>query len=411
MGLFEAITVSGASEPAAFLYVQDRGILGLGTAPRTSFGMMRTCGNVFLPKICPGSSGSVNVSRDERWTNSSTEGWDWRIPEDLAQLYQSGLRLQPSTVSSFFDIESRLYNIEFNPDQNNQTYIVDSFRPLGSFVLGDKATAVDGLVLDIENGAIGFRNHTAPTRTQFGAQWDEDLLFLQPETSCVSLNLSLRLNLPQSGQDSDGTQFLVDDGGFVNMDIQSPWRLKMGDYVWYDNTQEDAQLEWRAQATAWTVNVLHAYFFNVTKAGDRKAYVNSELGKQFPINSTFLKSDVNSIDATDHYFALITNFPSASEINGTVEIYNQSWAGNYYPNPFNMSSLNFTYLGDQCSGVGSDLVGMVNMTNIYVKCGLVSGTGQPLGGGEKMLVYVLPKSGPDQTPGSKVRLFPPTHCR
>jgi hypothetical protein len=52
-------------------------------------------------------------------------------------------------------------------------YVADSFRQLRSFVLGDKLQAVEGLVIDPERPAIGFRNHTAPVDARFGVEWEE----------------------------------------------------------------------------------------------------------------------------------------------------------------------------------------------------------------------------------------------
>ena len=114
MGLYETITASQDLAATAFSYVQDRGPLGLGTAPRTGLGLSRSCGRDLAAKVCPGSTGSRNITRDETWINGTSENWEYRLPHDLAELYQSGLTSQQSTVSSFFDIEARLYNIAFN---------------------------------------------------------------------------------------------------------------------------------------------------------------------------------------------------------------------------------------------------------------------------------------------------------
>lgn len=72
MGLYETITASQGVAETVFSYVQDRGPLGLGTAPRTGLGLSRACGRDFVAKVCPGSTGSLNITRDERWVNATS---------------------------------------------------------------------------------------------------------------------------------------------------------------------------------------------------------------------------------------------------------------------------------------------------------------------------------------------------
>ena len=49
------------------------------------------------------------------------------------------------------------------------------------------------------NGGIGFRNHTAPTGFSNGAEWVEDLTWVEPVTSCVDTNLTFVISF---GDDS-----------------------------------------------------------------------------------------------------------------------------------------------------------------------------------------------------------------
>jgi len=384
MGLYETIVVSDDFATSTFAYVQDRGPLGLGTAPRTGLGMSRSCGAGIL-KVCPGSVGSMTVVTDENWINGTSEGWDFRLPSDLAELYQSGLKLQGSTVSSFFDIESRLFNVGFNEDQDNSTYLVDSFRPLSSFILTDKIQAVEGLVVDSQNPRVGFRNHTAPIHAQFGAEWEEDLLFFEPETQCVDTNISLEVDKLGVRDFPREKFFLVDKGGYADMLIENPWAAKMGmENIWFEGTQEDPQLAWRAMASGWSMNVLMAYFFNVTKPGERTAYMNSKVGDRFPVNSSYTGNTLNQVSLFSAYDALASqSIPyGINWFNGSVDVGNSTTS---YSNPHNVSTANFTYLAESCQGVGNAIRGTANMTNILVKCGVVLGTAQPMGG-EKTLV-------------------------
>lgn len=44
-----------------------------------------------------------------------------------------------------------------------------------------------GLIGEIEADGIGFRNHIMPLDAGDGSEWTEGLLYIQPETVCVSL--------------------------------------------------------------------------------------------------------------------------------------------------------------------------------------------------------------------------------
>lgn len=50
---------------------------------------------------------------------------------------------------------------------------------------------IDGLVVDIKRGKIGFRNHILRVPSDYGLTWTERLLFVEPRTECVNTNLSI----------------------------------------------------------------------------------------------------------------------------------------------------------------------------------------------------------------------------
>lgn len=166
----------------------------------------------------------------------------------LAELYQSGLSDQQPSVSSFFDIQTRQYS--YGHSNQKKPYLVDAFRYLTSVVLDNAIEPFEGLVVDTVNGGIGFRNHTAPVTSDLGAEWYEDLLWIEPETVCANTNLSLEMTVPEE----DFSRFdlndihLVDDGGFANIDQHFP----ICDVV---HTQKDPQLQCRAHRAAWMTNV------------------------------------------------------------------------------------------------------------------------------------------------------------
>jgi len=103
---------------------------------------------------------------------------------------------------------------------------VDSFRALSSNILDDSMYLIDGLVVDMGSGGVEFRKHTAPAGLQYGAEWDEDILFLQPETACVNTNMTPEMQvspLNATPNSSSPGAYLVDRGGFVNINKTSPW--------------------------------------------------------------------------------------------------------------------------------------------------------------------------------------------
>jgi hypothetical protein len=382
LGLYEIVEASEALKPAVFSYIHDSGPTELGTPIRTDLGFSRTC-----DRVCPGSGSFFEFSYDKTWVNVTKDGLDHWIPQKLAELYQSGLASQSPTVSSFFDIQARLFSISADESYSNLTYLVDRYRSLGTFILDDKMQAVEGLVVDTQRPKIGFRNHTAPTNAQYGAEWEEELLFLEPETKFIDVNISLQIKIPENRDLLDflaQTTHLIDRGGFANMNITTPWSRMKGEYIWYDGTQEDASLGWRAEATGWTTNVLLAYFFNVTAVRKREAYMDSKVGKLFSVNTSYSSTSVNQITLTSDSSNLASrSIPGAWE-NGTF-VSSDLIGQEFWPNPWRISQQNFTQLNEQCEGVGITLGGKANMTNIQVKCGLVVGTAHPTRG-EKTLV-------------------------
>src|SRR5262245_45436198 len=112
-----------------------------------------------------------------------------------------------------------------------------------TMVLDDAVVPVEGLLVDMKDGGIGFRFHAIPVGLQHGAKWTEDLLFIKPETQCVDTNLTLDFNI-KTGTDHGDTTFvedlvLTDRGGFVNF---------MARYPQYDHSdmQRNPDLDGRA---------------------------------------------------------------------------------------------------------------------------------------------------------------------
>merc|ERR1712000_288386 len=235
LGLYDGIFPSDEATPVRFEYTPDTTALGLGTAPRhDTLGFSRTCFNntpthFLLPGSCPHSDVEVTLTeRDRNITRvESPTGYDTRIPTNVYQFFQSGLSRLGQTVSSLFDIEYRNYRVEKDSVdrffQNGSAYLVGDYRRLTNMAINE------GLVVDTKNGGVGFRNHTAPAeRLPLGAQWSEDILFIEPVTECVNLNVTLEYKIPDHtgipGLENSrvGNLSLVDRGGFVDFDPNIP---------------------------------------------------------------------------------------------------------------------------------------------------------------------------------------------
>ncbi len=130
IGLYEDLLPSSDPQLVTFMAVADTGTMGSGTPPRSDLGFSRGCGNSLELLQCPATNVVINVSSDAIWVNYTIEGglpYNRRIPKVLAKLYQSGLQEQPSSVSSFFDIQARQYQFENEQGEvTNDTYLVDS---------------------------------------------------------------------------------------------------------------------------------------------------------------------------------------------------------------------------------------------------------------------------------------------
>jgi len=108
--------------------------------------------------------------------------------------------------------------------KKDQPYLVGDYRYLSQMVLNNAWEAVTGLLVDTKSGGIGFRNHTTPPALPFGSTWSEDLLFIEPDTECVDMNITMDFNIPMSNDVTDLVENLVvtDHGGFVNLVKEIP---------------------------------------------------------------------------------------------------------------------------------------------------------------------------------------------
>jgi hypothetical protein len=202
-------------------------------------------------------------------------------------------------------------------------------------ILDNNVQPIEGLIVDTKVGSLGFRNHTIPAGFQHGATWTEDLLFIEPETSCVNTNLTLDFTISVDEKDTAfiSELFLTDHGGFVNLNRTYPEYNR-------DNPQKNPDLQGRAYKAAWLNNALSMLFLNVTNDNNSTygakafSYLNSSLGTRFPMPFA---------SGTDQFDAL--------DITGNWGNYLFSLFGENvkYANPFNITSDNFTEIGTWAS--------------------------------------------------------------
>lgn len=432
LGLYQTI-VPQSPTTSTFHYVEDTSAFGDGTPPRdenTRFS--RVCGG-WGPVVCPNSPGNISWLTNATSTYVSGDWYDTRIPQHVKDTFQSGLATMGPSVSSLFDIQSRYIVLSQTtqpgqsvPVDNGTAYPVCQLRPIQSLILDHDYRLVEGLIVDLQNGGIGFRNHTAPAWRPQGSEWSEDLLFIEPETQCVNLNLTLDYDTAISYGYGDGgyeNLVLTDRGGFVDLPQDfSPinWTTIY--------SQSDPQLIQRAFTGAWVNNFVSMNFLNATNPGNYKesglkafSYLNSHLGKTFPLMRQGTTTQNFQFDAS---LGLQVSISYGDYLEGTDIAYTGVNAGNsglndssiselgnlthsqpaLYPNPFHIERQNFTPAGrlltlpntpdsvdwqnltfsiaTLCSRT-TDL-DYANISNIAVGCGLVYGVPQRQDPGNSM---------------------------
>lgn len=173
-------------------------------------------------------------------------------------------------------------------------------------MLNDDYQLIEGLVVDGVNGGIGFRNHTIPVGFDLGAQWSEDLLWLQPETACTSTNLTLHFSITEHNFYEDNNGYLRDDGGFAAISPFPP-EPRWDQDGWRD-VGPTPDLKRRADVAAWWNNQLVAQTMNITKtqlgsvfgglSGWAELLSNPTSLKIEPINGGFLNQAIFDVNST-----------------------------------------------------------------------------------------------------------------
>jgi hypothetical protein len=367
LGLYQDV-VPQSPESAQFHYIKDKSLFGEATPPRdANFRFSRTCGG-WAPVACPNSYANITTTgNDTTWTVIG-DWYDTHVPQYVIDSLQSGLSLMEPSVSSIFDIQSRYLTWSqldqgghMVPVDNNSARPVSLFRPISSLIAEGDIQLAEGLVIDLQEGGIGFRNHSAPPWQPYGSKWTEDLLFVQPETQCVDLNITIDYDVAEGYSNGEGgyqNLVLTDRGGFAHLPADfSPldWTII--------GSQQNPELFERAYTGAWVNNFVSMIFLNVTipgnhtKPGTAFRYLNSSVGKTFPLQRkgtttwSFPFASIPNLAITASYgdYLQDTDIPyTGVNMNGT----NYTDLGTLpdsqpalHQNPFHISHNNFTSAG------------------------------------------------------------------
>ncbi|KAK3985241.1 hypothetical protein QBC44DRAFT_275673 [Cladorrhinum sp. PSN332] len=375
LGLYDAVSPSRSLETPKFAYAPDPSSFGVGTGPRLNHTFTRICGSS-LPIPCPGENDTaIIVSQGMTGNGSYPFGLRTRVSDHIIDIFSSGTKGARTTISNFFDIEWRQLNWYLDtigrddPVYDNGTVrSVGRFQQIDASILRNDYKVVEGLIVDAKDGGVGFRNHTIPSGLSLGAEWTEDILFMEPQTECVNTNLTIEFTLttenPRRVNETVGEKagfrnlVIVDRGGFSELNQTYPeFNFDR------DNSQTDPELRDRAYKAAWLNNVYTALVFNVTNSNNNKnhsrswAYMTSSMDKKFPLSSWYTFDSLNrlSISRTMGYY-----FDTSDLTDSKI-----------FPNPERITERNFSSISILCEGAGN--ADHANYTNIYTGCFQIRG--------------------------------------
>ncbi|KAF7593539.1 hypothetical protein BBP40_011267 [Aspergillus hancockii] len=355
IGLYDSIEPAQDTTNVPFGYLQDKSAFGYGTPPRTIAPFTRTCG---LEQACPGPSLN-RTCHQQGLLESCTVRYESRIPESLLSMFRDGAtELRSQSVSSIADMQYQAYINGTDDYSILGWYAKPFYRSLQVLILDEKVEPAEGLVVDMKDGAIGFRNHTEPTHsTRYGSAWKEDILLIEPETQCVPLNLTLDFELPLDREMSITARnvVLTDHGGLSEIIRPGP-SLDAP-----TNGQRGFDLQKRAFKDAWLHNFLTLVYFNATD----------------PDPSDISRLDVvprqrSKIPENTKFSIGYRNIQSTIEFGQDLDLTRKRGNGtNLTVNPHGVTRQDFDFATTLCGGSTSTSPSTVNST--IIGCGVVFG--------------------------------------
>ena len=350
-------------DPVPFSYVHDDSPIGGATASRGDYMIDRGCG-WYIDINCPGANGGyITFSNDSGYFADAAPGVqdpyiNVSVPPNITDAFTSATNTEGNTISSIFDIRYRSYFNYANKTVPKGEEWINQGKPFTqgvprffqSLIMDNKIEPIEGLVVDMVNGGVGFRNHTLPPASPYGTTWSEDLLWLEPDTICVNLNVSLDYTLAGPGDSETGAMGprLTDRGGIVNA---QPERVKV---INFKIGQSDPQLYQRAYMGA--VGTLS----NIVTGFD-KINVTKRLGDTYPLthgSSSYAPDKVSFMQFSDSDTSF--TMPDPIEVTDPFK-YNFTAKPQY----FNV------WLNTQAYGSGD----FVDINTIHITTGLVLGAG------------------------------------
>jgi hypothetical protein len=359
LGLYDAV-VPSTPRRIYFNYAQDMAAFGYGTLPRNGLDFNRICGRGRIS--CPGSNFSVIRTND---TDNFPYNYEWpdgyytNISLETQSLWASGLDAMQGSVSSMFDIQWRSYEIRQQnlssivPSRYNFTqpqtaydrgspYIVGGYRQVHTLLSSNGFEIVEGLIVDLATGGIGFRNHTVPSQSSQKAVWTEDILFIVPETKCVDNNLTIDYDLKEdsvtNGLGPGGIFRLTDHGGFAN--LNSTVNLEG---LLIDSSQDNVVLHDRALIAAWFNNAITMLYMNLTNRELMKTWEGYE--RATTGTSYLLEDESNSTEKS----MMAMDLPKPGSIALGQLGQHLDWRGRnqnrIFKNPHNVTYATFSDLG------------------------------------------------------------------
>lgn len=345
LGLYDTIAAEKTPTPESFAYLPDESSFGYGTPPRSTAPFTRTCGE---EAACPGQT--LNQTCNKARTNC-TISYDSLMPSSLRELYGNGSLAIGPGVSGLFDIQWRSYTNTTDPFSNIGWTLKPYFRELSNLILDEKVEPVEGLIVDMVAGGIGFRNHTAPNTTlQYGATWSEDILFIKPETECVDLNITLDFAITTDSDAASGYDNIVftDHGGLSNLSHVQP------EFPGPINGQNSLQLKQRAEAAAWLNNFMTLIYYNATEPDPKSiGKLNVTLGAKFPFPAPNCSITNQSKCNNGQFFAFEWNsIQSSQNYGGYLNLFNISEGFlAQLPNPHHLTAANLSTIGRSASSI------------------------------------------------------------
>ncbi|OCL00584.1 uncharacterized protein K441DRAFT_719672 [Cenococcum geophilum 1.58] len=346
IGLYSTVS-RGADAVVDFRYIRDTSPIGLGSSSRENYKADRLCG--FLsPLNCPGQAHGTS---EDAYISSV-------IPQNITDIFSSGSTGDRSYVAGAFDIQYRSYimaadNMSSAPggfpvtdEERKQTQ--SAFKTYQSFILNDAFDIVEGMIVNSKTGGVGLRNHTVPMDPGKGMEWTEGLLWIEPETTCISANLTIHYTLANGNNIQDF--FLMDRGGFVNMTHDYP-------FINFSDPQARPELYARAYRGAVLNNHNLMMLFNETRN-------KTKLGKTYQFDADAISLQPNQV--------VIGSFPAETP-----------FIPGFFLNNLSDSNLTDTNYVTSILSRGYGGGDFANISNIAVETGLVMGVSSRQDGGSR----------------------------